>query len=240
MYKGEKTQRGGISIYHNCLSGDLAFKANTLFKKYRDQGQDRDGVTGSGKNKEVKDSRDMNPIQQYPVGHEFRVVAEEIERKVAECIVDYYKDNPNMLYSAGDFGLNSYQNLPSPETVLADYYSIQHGQFQYYAPQESNPYGIKGKGGGYPSNHSETFAGDDQRSRFRVLTWMLTLNELPVTKNQEGYTVFTGQKIAVRPKAGQLVLFSPWVDCEHRGNRVGSVDKSIVTSWVTTNRREAY
>ena len=226
-----KTQLGNISIYHECIPREMAKECVDVFREYRHKGLDRDGITGGGYNPSVKESRDMNPINQFSVGDRFRSLAEEVEKHVMKCVVDYYKDNPNMLYGFGGFGLSSYEHLPPPEVILPMYMRLQHGQYQHYHTKDSS-----GKGGGYPANHAESVVTPEKHtpSDYRTLTWMMTLNDLPVSDTQEGYTVFTGQKIAVRPKAGQLVLFSPWLDCEHRGNRVGGVEKNIVTAWLTS------
>ncbi len=226
-----KTQVGNIVIYHECIPREMAERACKLFEMERNKGTCRDGQTGSGINKKYKDSIDIVPQYESDCSSEMVKLAYEIEQHVTECLIDYYKVNPNMLYSLStDFSMINYETLPDPEIMIPRVASLQHGQYQYYPPAGQAGHSID-VGGGYPSNHSESCPWSHVATD-RILTWMMTLNDLPVTEEQYGYTVFTGQNIAVRPKAGQLVLFSPWTDCEHRGNRVNNVDKTIVTSWV--------
>ncbi len=228
-----KTRNGAISIYHECLPPELAKRAYELFEEHREAGMSCLGSSFGGVNTDVKDSSDMTPITQLPRDHEFYKVSDEIEMHVFRCLVDYYKDNKGLLlgYFKGT-NLGDYNSVEDIETIIARVFRLEHGQYQHYKKVE----GERKRGGGYPANHAECCVqrhADPAEYLYRRLTWMLTLNELPVTKEQYGYTVFTNQKIAVRPKAGQLVLFSPWMDCEHRGNRVDDVEKSIITAWVS-------
>lgn len=221
-----KIRLGCISIYPECISRRLAEDICDLFKKYRELGKSRDGNTGGGVDKTSKDTLDICARWELPDGDPLRSLCEEAEEQVFTCILDYYRDNKGLLYGlSSHFSKTNAFTHPEVEFILPRINTFQRGQLQYYA-SESN---------GYTANHCEslTVEGFQADSDYRTLTWMMTLNDLSPSKEQWGYTCFTNQNIAVRPQAGQLVLFSPWLDCEHRGNPTNGEDKTIITSWMT-------
>ena len=82
-------------------------------------------------------------------------------------------------------------------------------------------------GGGYHQWHSENGC---YMYRDRVLTWMLYLNDIPMTSG--GATDFFHQKRSFQPKKGTIVLWPATFTHVHRGSFLtGDRSKYIATGW---------
>jgi hypothetical protein len=225
------TNIGGIiTVFHQGIPTDLCEKAFNVMKSKVFQGYTRNGVCGGGHVPETKNSYDFNPLDESCPNDPLTILAKAIQPYINDCIYRFCKDNPAYGYSIlKDFSLCDINTLPDLESIYPRQQRIQNPQYQYYPLRKDE------LSGGYPANHSETNTFDQNpHTGKRTLVYMATLNNLPVTKEQYGYTCFVNQKLAVRPIAGQVVIFDPTIAAMHRGNCVKDVDKAIVTSWCST------
>jgi hypothetical protein len=195
-----------IYINNKSLSKSLCDKIIELYnlddKKY-------DGITKTGVDKNVKDTRDLiitNDIEWI-----------KIKRALQKELIDNLKNYIEKLDDKHDY-LNENQNtdsifinfidfsyLSEVNTFMIQKYNKNIGKFVYH-----NDYHI-----------------DFEERKHRIITFLWYLNDV----YEGGETVFSG-KYAVKPTTGKLVLFPATWSYPHCGKVPISNDKYILTGWI--------
>ena len=80
---------------------------------------------------------------------------------------------------------------------------------------------------GYHSFHCENITSSN---RFRILAWMIYLNDV----EEGGETEFLYQQLKIKPKANTTVIWPAGFTHLHRGNPPISETKYILTGWFTS------
>jgi hypothetical protein len=221
----EILHKDNMAIYQGAIPLKLCADIVALFERNNAKGSCYDGVSGMGNvQPDVKKSKDMRLdgcVEGIPLQREILSV-------IDDCLVNYLMLNKGMLFHFAGCGNIDYTKV-TEEAVryhLPRTLNVLHTQVQKYTVGD----------GGYPAWHCES-SGTFQRGQegndtdLRVLTYMFYLNDV----EEGGETQFINQNIALKPKAGTLVIFPAWPTHIHKGNKPLSGDKYIGTSWISIN-----
>jgi len=192
-----------IWILDNVLSVDFCEKVLGVFEKSKSH--QMDGSTGSGINKEIKDSKDIHLYQLQ--SNE----SKEIDLEFYQCLHD------STLRVVSEL-----TNHPCSIGWAPDYLFNHDTGYQL---QKTQP-------GGRYVWHIENAQSIDcfkTGSAARTLTYIIYLNDVP--EDHGGSTGFLYQKLKVQPKAGRLVLFPPYWTHVHSGYPLEKGIKYIMTGW---------
>lgn len=218
-----------VLLFENAASADTC---DHLIRRFREAPEKQPGRTGSGVDRDKKNSSDL-----FISGLEsWREECAAVNGMVFRGLMEYCRRYPHMLtgalspsiydeateqvrnLAAGDIGGLSDQKL---QMLVSGIFRLDNINFQHY---EKNS-------GGYYHWHSEHFphpSDPGQKSLHRVLLWMLYLNDV----DEGGETEFCYQDVAIKPRKGSLILAPCGFTHTHRGNVPLSDDKYILTSWV--------
>ena len=221
-----------IIEFKNSLSTDYC---QQLISKFENSQETKEGRTGSGVDKNKKDSLDLY-LSSSPDWQEER---NNIAQIILKATIEYAKQYPFILTGAispsiqdantGKVKTISYEDIKKMsdqeiERLVRYIYSIDDINMQRYT---------KGQGG-YHHWHSEHFPHPNdptQRSLHRVLLWLIYLNDV----EEGGETEFFYQQTKVKPTQGSIVLAPCGFTHTHRGSIPQSSDKYVLASWVMFN-----
>jgi hypothetical protein len=191
-----------IWILDNVISQQFCEKVISTFEKNKES--QRDGVTGMGMNKEVKDSKDLH--------------VSEIQEEKEQIDSVFYKS----LHTGTGKIVHELMNHPCPIGWSPD--SLFHHDTGYQL-QKTLP------GGRYiwHIENAQSASCFKFGSAARTLTYIIYLNDVP--EDHGGSTGFLYQKLKVQPKAGRLVLFPPYWTHVHSGYPLEKGEKYIMTGW---------
>ena len=193
------------------------------------------GKIGSGVDTKKKDSTDCC-ISEY---QEWTPINQQLFNVTLEKLVDYVLAYPFLVCGA----MAPTLQLESGEVLELSHENIDRvprGQLKnvilsMYRPGYLNMQKYRAGSGGYHHWHSELYPREANcETLHRVLLFMFFLNDV----EEGGHTDFFYQKLAVKPKAGRMVIAPAGFTHTHKGNVPVSNDKYIVTSWILFQRAE--
>jgi len=218
-----------IIEFEKALSADFC---QHLIKKFENDSRHSEGKTGSGIDKNKKDSLDLY-ISQLA---DWQQECESISKILLQAVTEYARAFPFLLTGAvspsftdsktGQIRSIEYQDIakmqnPQIAQLVQTIYRLDNINLQKY---------IKGRGG-YHHWHSEHYPHPNdaqQKALHRVLLWLIYLNDV----EEGGETEFFFQNIKVKPKQGSLILAPCGFTHTHRGCIPQSSDKYVLASWL--------
>lgn len=185
---------------------------NDIIDLFEEQSGKYEGVTGSGLNKNIKDTTDF-VIPRKDHGLETMKKWERIDKfltKELDRNVKKYVQNLNKKLNIIEENSGSKFNIISTDALVTDEFMIQR----------------------YTKNKGRYVYHDDSRiewnnKKYRIITYLFYLN----TVDEGGETEFWGE-YKIKPETGKLLLFpASWV-YPHRGMMPISSNKYIITGWL--------
>jgi len=178
----------------------------TVIERFEKNKQNqRDGSTGSGVNKEIKDSTDL--LVSHMEHDDAHILDQEFYRYLHEGTLKVVQELMNHPCSVGWNPNNMFNHDTG------------------YQLQKTTP------GGRYVWHieNSQSVSCFESGSAARTMTYLIYLNDVP--EDHGGSTGFLYQKLKVQPKAGRLVLFPPYWTHVHSGYPLEQGVKYIMTGW---------
>jgi hypothetical protein len=197
-----------IYVNNYSISKELCFDIIKLFEKSEDK---YPGITGSGLNKDIKDTND------FRINHtdkKWEKIYKFLHNEITINLNKYFKK----LNSISDFN-NPYQN-----TKFTFQHFISHNF--YYSSIQIQKY-KKNTGRYIYHNDSEI---DLKENKYRIITFIWYLNDI-----LEGGETFFNGNISIKPETGKLVFFPSTWTYPHCGKIPLSNDKYIMTGWIYTD-----
>lgn len=165
----------------------------------------KDGATGSGVNKSIKDSKDLliSTIGDEESYYIDKIMFQSLHDAVGKIIQQLFRHNVSVGWNPNDM------------------FNHDTG----YQLQKTSP------GGKYVWHieNNQSSGCFQNGSAARSLTYVIYLND--VQDDQGGCTGFLYQKVKVQPKAGRIVVFPPYWTHVHAGHPLLSGVKYIATGW---------
>ncbi len=196
----------------------------------------RPGRTGSGVDRSLKDSMDLQ-ISQMP---QWRQQENLLNGAMMRGLCSYLRRYPQTLISPLAIGWRDPAGGEARRLKAEDFPGMEEQQLVNFARYAFRPGGInvqhyKADQGGYPYWHCEHYPRDAQcEALHRVLLWTIYLND----GFSAGETEFLAQQRKVKPVTGSLLIAPTAFTHTHRGNTPIGGDKYIATSWILFRRAE--
>lgn len=218
-----------IVEFKNALNPEFC---QTVISKFESSNNHHQGRTGSGVDKQKKNSLDL-AISQYP---EWQNEVNHLNQTLLQALVQYAKAFPHIVNGAIS---SQYQNpetgqitdITSDDIVNMPPQQLAQILTQIYQVEPINMQKYLKKDGGYPHWHSEHFphpSDKSQRSLHRVLLVLIYLNDIEL----EGETEFLYQGLKIKPTQGSIVLAPCGFTHTHCGHASPAKDKYVLASWV--------
>lgn len=217
-----------IEAYDGAMSSELCAKLISKFELSSDL--HKQGETGAGVNRSMKDSTDLS----IPEAGEWQGLRTEILDVTLQHLLKYTTKYNSLIYGGVTF------TIPDPSTGdammiteqtikrLSDM-EIGNLMLRLYRPGQLNIQKYNAGTGGYHHWHSEIYPRDTNcETLHRVLLFMFYLNDVA----EGGETEFLYQNRSISARAGTMVIAPAGFTHTHRGNLARSGDKYILTSWV--------
>jgi hypothetical protein len=194
-----------IYINNNSISRELC---KDIINMYENQEDKYDGVTASGLNKDIKDTKDYIILPNNKVWNK---IYNFLNKELTNNISDYFK----IINSQEDYNNNN-QNTSYKFKVFDNKHLLNKNfMVQKY---------LKGKG---RYIYHDDFSIDYENKKYRAITFLWYLNDV----EEGGETVFSGE-YKIKPKAGTLIFFPASWCYPHTGKMPLSSDKYIITGWL--------
>ena len=198
-----------VQIYKNTLSNDFCNHVIDLFENDNNQ---MEGISGSGVNKNIKDSTDLM-ITSYLDNPEWDYVYNYIRENLLGNLVDYLGKFP-FLHMNSNYSSQSSLVRTAQLAFKSSNNGNHHMQIQRYIGDQ-----------GFHSWHHENSGGNTAK---RELAFLYYLNDVD---GGETEILYNPQKIT--PETGKLALFPAYWTHKHRGNSPqNGQTKYVITGWV--------
>jgi len=193
-----------IYINNYSLSHELCID---IINKFEKENNRYEGVTGSGLDKNIKDTLDFS-IPKKNQCENWSKIRECLEKELDRNIKLYIK-------KINDSIIVNEENSDKKYTVFNNFISFETMQIQRYTKQK----------GRYI--YHQDFSTDWQEKKYRVITFLWYLNNV----DEGGETEFWGTH-RIKPEAGKLLFFPATWTFPHRGMMPISNNKYIITGWL--------
>lgn len=222
-----------IGVYDNALAANTC---EAIIEAHQQSDDLKEGHTGSGVNKALKDSIDTGMLDKP----QWQPFVKEVIEALQNSMRQYFREHPSALTGALKPAIKdpkshktttvSVENSPE----LEDYYIDQAtGALFRYTGFTVQKYDQNK--GGYHYFHSEIYPqGDHNEPLHRQVAILLYLNDV----EEGGETEFFYQNIKAKPKKGSVIIFPSGFTHTHKGHIPLSDDKYVVTAWLLFNRSE--
>jgi len=223
-----------IEVYPDSLDAGVC---QQLIKQFEASGQAKPGRTGSGVDKELKNSYDIT-ISNHPEWEQAEAIIQEAAFKGIYKYIRKYRFALIAPLALRFCDANTGQIILINETTFDNLSEARYIQL-LATVFRSGPINIQkylSEKGGYPHWHSEIYPMDPQgETLHRVLLYTFYLNNIP----EAGETEFYYQRRKIKPKIGSLLIAPAGFTHTHRGNMPIGSDKYIITSWILFSRAES-
>ncbi len=198
-----------VQSYNNTLSKEFCSHVIDLFENSNNQVE---GASGSGINKNIKDSTDLM-IHANLENPEWVYVYDYVRENLLSNLVDYLGKFPFIQINSSYSSMSSLVRT-AQLSFMSSNNTIPHMQIQRYTD-----------GQGYHTWHHENHGGNTSK---RELAFIYYLNDV-----EGGETEMLYNPVKITPETGKLALFPAFWTHKHRGNppQKGQT-KYILTGWI--------
>lgn len=198
-----------VQSYNNTLSKEFCSHVIDLFENSNNQVE---GASGSGINKNIKDSTDLM-IHANLENPEWVYVYDYVRENLLSNLVDYLGKFPFIQINSSYSSMSSLVRT-AQLAFMSSNNTIPHMQIQRYTD-----------GQGYHTWHHENHGGNTSK---RELAFIYYLNDV-----EGGETEMLYNPVKITPETGKLALFPAFWTHKHRGNppQKGQT-KYILTGWI--------
>jgi hypothetical protein len=179
-----------------------------IIEKFDESKNKYDGVTMSGVNKQIKDTKDL-----LMMGSEWERITVTLRNELYYCL----KKHLNALSIKDDFKSKNNNSTLEDFRIKFEDISIESFMVQKYKARE-----------GRYVYHNDSMI-DWPKNKKRFMTYLWYLNDV----QEGGETTFNGE-YQIKPTAGKLILFPACWTFPHCGKMPISDNKYIITGWIYT------
>jgi hypothetical protein len=179
-----------------------------IIEKFDESKNKYDGVTMSGVNKQIKDTKDL-----LMIGSEWEKIAVTLSNELYYCL----KKHLNALSTKDDFKSKNNNSTVADYKIRFEDISIERFMAQKYKARE-----------GRYVYHNDAMI-DWPKNKKRFMTYLWYLNDV----HEGGETTFNGE-YQIKPTTGKLILFPACWTFPHCRKMPISSDKYIITGWIYT------
>ena len=190
-----------------------------VINKFEESNDTIQGMSGSGVNKDIKDSKDLMLVDQLG-DTDWKYIYDYLREDLLTSMVEYMRLHPFLIRKLEDEPTFS-NELSLVRTCQGRFSASRlgspHMQMQRYVDRE-----------GYHAWHYENEV-TEETMKMRQMAFMWYLNDV----FGGGETEFRFQKTKVEARSGRAVIFPAFWTHTHRGNNPNSQQtKYIITGWI--------